>query len=137
MDWTASAIQLAGTVLFNVNTFRAATLVDPSATEANRLIWAPDALGSIAFLVSSAIAFAPEVRWRRHRHRRDRSWAIGALNLLGSVFFGMSAIGAIMLTGSDEVLRASWANGGTFLGALCFLVGAVLLFPRWPFARSP
>jgi hypothetical protein len=136
MDWTASAIQLVGTVLFNVNTFRAATLVDPSATEVNRLIWAPDALGSVAFLVSSGIAFAPEVRWRRHRHRRDRSWAIGALNLLGSIFFGLSAIGALVLPESDALVNESWSNGGTFLGAVCFFIGAVLLVPRWPFGRS-
>jgi hypothetical protein len=63
---------------------------------------------------------------------RDRSWTIGFLNLLGSVFFGLSAIGAYTLTSTDELLSAWWSNVGTFLGALCFLVGAVLLIPKAP-----
>ena len=130
LDWTASAIQLAGTLFFNVNTFRAATILDPTTAEVNRLVWAPDALGSILFLVSSGIAFAPEVRWRRHRHARNRSWAIGALNLLGSVFFGLSAIGALLLPDTGSAVNVVWANAGTFLGAVCFFVGAALLLPR-------
>jgi hypothetical protein len=131
-DWTASAIQFAGTLWFNVTTFRAlvdaAGAADPTAQE----VWKPDAYGSVAFLVSSALAFAPEVRRRRHGHVRDRSWAIGALNLLGSIFFGLSAIGAYTLTSTDELLSAWWSNVGTFLGAVCFLVGALLLIPKAP-----
>ena len=132
VDWTASTIQFAGTLWFNVTTFRAlvdaAGAADPTAQE----VWKPDALGSVAFLVSSALAFAPEVRRRRHGHVRDRSWAIAALNLLGSIFFGLSAIGAYTLTSTDELLSAWWSNVGTFLGAVCFLVGALLLIPKAP-----
>jgi hypothetical protein len=63
---------------------------------------------------------------------RDRSWAIGALNLVGSVFFGLSAVGAYTLSSTDELLSSWWSNVGTFAGAICFLVGAVLLIPRAP-----
>ena len=130
IDWTASAIQLVGTLLFNVNTFRAATLADPTVAEANRLIWTPDALGSVMFLVSSGLAFVPEVRWRRHEHARDRSWLIAALNLTGLIFFGLSAVGALALPASGALVNEVWANAGTFLGAVCFFVGAALLVPR-------
>jgi hypothetical protein len=130
-DWSAAAIQFLGTLLFNINTWRAATLTDLSATEANRLVWTPDALGSVLFLVSSAIAFLPEVRKRRHTHVRSSSWAIGALNFAGSVFFGVSAIGALTLPADGSLVDLRWANLGTFLGALCFFVGALLL------ARGP
>lgn len=129
-DWVASAVQLVGTVLFNVNTFRAATVDVDSVQEANQLVWAPDAYGSVAFLVSSALAFAPEVRRRRHRHRRDRSWGMGALNLLGSVFFGLSALGAYTLPESGSLVNERWANLGTFLGAVCFFTAAAMLLPR-------
>jgi hypothetical protein len=132
VDWTASAIQLAGTLWFNVTTFRA--LLDAAGTghATAQAVWKPDAFGSIAFLVSSALAFAPEVRRRRHGHVRDRSWAIAALNLVGSVFFGLSAVGAYTLTSTEELLSSWWSNAGTFAGALCFLVGALLLIPRAP-----
>lgn len=128
-DWTASALQLIGTLAFNVSTFRAA--LDSAGSDVSyQLVWRPNLVGSILFLVSSGMAFAPEVRQRRHDHVRDRSWTIGALNLLGSVFFGLSAAGAYLLPASNELLNARWANGGTLTGAVCFLVGALLLLPR-------
>src|SRR4051794_8185107 len=50
------AIQSAGTLFFNVTTFRALhTAV--SAADYNRLVWRPDALGSICFLVSGVLAY--------------------------------------------------------------------------------
>jgi hypothetical protein len=131
-DWTSSAIQFVGTLAFNLSTFRAA--VDAAGeTGPYSLIWRPDVVGSILFLVSSWMAFSPEVRWRRHPHARDRSWTIGALNFIGSVFFGLSAIGAYLIPADNTLLNAQWSNGGTLLGALCFLAGAILLVPR----RSP
>jgi len=128
-DWTASAIQLVGTLAFNVTTLRAALDAAGTHHTSAEVVWRPDAVGSVLFLVSSAIAFAPEVRWRRHRHARDRSWAIGAVNLLGSVLFGVSAVGA-QTTSAGSLVSLWWANVGTFLGAACFLVGAWLLLPR-------
>ena len=100
------------------------------------VIWRPDAFGSVLFLVSSGLAFAPEVRGRRHRHVRDRAWAIGALNMLGSVFFGASAIGAYTVSATGVLLSARWSNLGTFLGAICFLAGARLLLPRGDTGRG-
>jgi hypothetical protein len=130
LDWTASAVQFVGTLAFNVTTLRGALDVADSATITPQLVWRPDAFGSILFLVASALAWLPEVRWRRHGHARTRSWAIGALNMLGSVFFGLSAIGAYTIPDTNELLSAWWSNIGTLLGALCFLAGAALLLPR-------
>lgn len=130
LDWTASAVQLVGTVAFNVTTLRAALLASGGADPTTAQVWNPDAFGSVMFLVSSGLAFAPEVRWRRHRHARDRSWTIAALNLVGSVLFGASAVGAYTLSSTGDLLSVEWANLGTLLGALCFLAGAALLLPR-------
>ena len=55
-------------------------------------MWTPDALGSICFLVASELAYAEAghrwVSWRPH----DLGWRIAAVNMLGSIFFGISAI---------------------------------------------
>jgi hypothetical protein len=130
VDWTASTIQFVGTLWFNITTFLGLVDATGSGDVSATAVWRPDAWGSVAFLVSSAIAFAPEVRRRRHSHARDRSWAIAALNLLGSVFFGVSAVGAWTDPSTGALLNESWANNGTVLGALCFLGGAALLLPR-------
>ena len=128
--WTSSWIQWIGTLFFIVTTM--AALIDFVGVKAvsNQVIWRPDAVGSALFLVSSAIALMPDVRRHRHGHARDRSWSISALNMVGSVFFGVSAVGAYVVPASNEELNAVWANGGTLLGAVCFLVGAWLLIPR-------
>jgi hypothetical protein len=49
--------------------------------------------------------------------------------LTGSVLFGVSAVGALVLRSGTDVSLV-WANIGTFLGAVCFLVGAWLF--GWP-----
>jgi hypothetical protein len=128
--WTSSWIQWIGTIFFNVTTL--AALVDLSGRQAveNQVIWRPDAVGSILFLVSSAIALMPDVRRHRHGHARDRSWTISTFNMVGSIFFGLSAVGAYVVPSTNELLNARWSNGGTLLGALCFLVGAWLVIPR-------
>jgi hypothetical protein len=128
--WSSAAIQWVGTLFFNVTTFY--SLVDEAGRQSvsNQVIWRPDAFGSVLFLVSSAVACMPEVRAHRHGHVRGRSWTIAALNLLGSLFFGLSAIGAYVVPDTNELLNAQWSNGGTLLGALCFLVGALLVIPH-------
>jgi hypothetical protein len=129
IDWLATAIQLVGTLFFNVSTFRA-MIESVDAAPANLLSWRPDAIGSVCFLVASGLAFAEAghgwVSWRPD----DLGWVIAALNLAGSVFFGLSAIGAYVISSTGEVLNAAVANAGTFLGAIGFLVGAALLIPE-------
>ena len=53
-----------------------------------------------------------------------------ALNLLGSIAFGISAVASFIEPASGEPVSARLANGGTSLGGLCFLVGALLLMPE-------
>jgi hypothetical protein len=129
----AAAVQWFGTIEFNVTTLRAALEAASRHDYTTQAVWAPDALGSILFLVSSAIALAPEVHRRRLSRVRDRAWAIAAVNMLGSILFGASAIGA-WTTSSGELVSLWWANVGTFAGGVCFLIGAILMLP---FAPSP
>jgi len=53
---------------------------------------------------------------------------VTTLNMVGSVAFGVSAIAAKILS-TGELRNVALANLGTFIGALCFLAGAVLLIP--------
>ncbi|MGZ4665652.1 MAG: hypothetical protein ACXV5Q_11575, partial [Frankiaceae bacterium] len=54
--WWAAVIQSAGTVFFNVTTYRALQ-TSLSTPRYDRLVWGPDVLGSICFLVSGAIVY--------------------------------------------------------------------------------
>jgi hypothetical protein len=55
IDWWATAVQLAGTLLFNVSTGNTLR-VDLAAQAAYQHVWRPDAVGSICFLVASTLA---------------------------------------------------------------------------------
>lgn len=129
IDWWASAVQLVGTMYFNVSTFGAMS-DSLSAAQADRLVWRPDAVGSVCFLVASSLAWAEVghawISWRP----RSLSWWIAGLNLLGSIAFGASAVGAKVISSSGELRNAALANLGTFVGALFFLVAAFLLLPE-------
>ena len=55
------------------------------------------------------------------------AWWITGVNLAGSVAFGFSAVASYVIPGTTELLSVPVTNLGTFIGALCFLAGAVLL----------
>lgn len=129
IDWLAALVQLIGTLLFNLSTF-AALNHDLSTHQANARVWAPDAFGSIAFLISSGLAFAEVChRWVCIRHR-SLSWWIVAINLLGSVAFGVSAVASLIEPSSGQEISARIANAGTSLGGVCFFVAALMLMPE-------
>ncbi len=127
MDRLAARVQFIGTVLFNVST---ATAVWAHRVPAERrFMWTPDALGSVLFLLSSAISVAALLIWARGTATLLRDWCPAWINMAGSVAFGVSAVGAfVRRTGvtADEWL----ANVGTFVGALCFMLAALMALPR-------
>jgi hypothetical protein len=117
-----SLIQFAGTLFFNVSTFAAMnTALD--AEQIDLRVWTPDVFGSICFLVSSWLAYVAV-------SRPSTEWRMAALNLLGSVFFGISALAALVEPSTSEPVSAAIANAGTTAGAVCFFAGALLLIPR-------
>ncbi len=129
VDVLASFIQLVGTVFFNVNTFEGMQAgLDPH--QANLRVWTPDAIGSICFLVSSQMAFSVVCRRWFALGPRTRDWWIGLVNLLGSLAFGISAVASLIDPSTGDPLSAHIANGATAAGALGFLIGALLLYPR-------
>jgi len=125
----ATIVQFAGTLFFNATTFHALS-ANLTTHELNRLVWAPDALGSTCFLIASGLAWF-EVRgavgcWRF----RSLPWWITALNLLGSIAFGVSAVASYVVSTTGLPRNIMLVNLGTFVGALCFFIGAVLLLPE-------
>jgi len=132
IDWLATLVQLIGTVLFNVSTFTALNH-DLTTHQTNARVWAPDAFGSIAFLIASELAYAEVTRrwicWPAAANR-TLAWKVVALNLLGSIAFGASAIASLIEPSSGEPVSARIANAGTSLGGICFLIGALLLMPE-------
>jgi hypothetical protein len=125
LDRWSCAIQLIGTVFFNASTYHALqTALD--STSYDRLVWAPDLLGSICFLVSGVLSYY-EVHGRP---RRTHAWRIAAVNLAGCVAFGIAAVAAYVVPSTGSALDLAAANSWTALGGLCFLVGAVLLLPE-------
>jgi hypothetical protein len=129
IDWWSSGVQLVGTLFFNISTANAIR-VGLSATAARHPVWRPDALGSICFLVASALAWL-EVSHRWWSWRPSSwSWWIAGLNLIGSIAFGVSAVAAFVVPSTGQLWSSPVANFGTFVGALCFLAGAILLLPE-------
>jgi hypothetical protein len=129
IDWCSAAVQSVGTLLFNVSTF-AAMHTAFTVTQQDRRIWAPDMLGSIAFLIASSLAWIEVCHgWWRVRPR-EISWWIVALNLAGSVAFQVSALAAFVRPATGSAADSSIANLGTFLGAVGFFFGALLLIPE-------
>lgn len=133
IGWLACAVQLAGTLWFNWSTGNALR-VNLDAAQADQLVWRPDALGSTAFLVASGLAWRDAYRDRADGPRRPWTWWAALMNLIGSIAFGISAVAAYIVPSSGDIWDAELANLGTFVGAVCFLIGALLLLPASPSA---
>lgn len=127
IGWLSAATQFAGTILFNISTGSAlwAHAVKPE----RRLVWTPDAIGSLAFLISGVLGVVAVTAVVGIVELKSRDWQSEWINLIGCVAFAVSALGAFVSeTGvtADAVL----ANLGTFIGALCFLAAALVVMPR-------
>ena len=129
IDWWATAVQLAGTLYFNVST-GVAMAQNLSATTAYHHVWRPDAIGSACFLVSSALAWYEACHGWAAWRPASWSWWITLANLIGSIAFGISAVAGYVSPVTGQVHNARRANTQTLIGAICFLIGAVLLLPE-------
>jgi hypothetical protein len=123
-SWWAAAIQLAGTLFFNATTFRSLHTA-LSDTAYDTLVWRPDALGSVCFLVSGAIAYRASRRRGWLPVRDGSGWWEPAVNLVGCVLFGVAAVAGYVVPASGSMLDLAACNWTTALGAGCFLACAV------------
>ena len=128
-NWLAAITQFGGTLFFNVSTF-AALAHNASVQEQDRHVWRPDFFGSTLFLTASAFGILA-VGSVKSGQPRSLPWRIAWLNMIGSILFMASALTSYVLPSSGEVINNRVVIAGTLLGALCFLIGAVLMFPAW------
>lgn len=128
LGWLSCTLQFIGTLLFNMNTFDA-MLPELGWQREDLLVWLPNILGSILFILSGYLAFI-EVghaywRWKPG----DLSWWVVFANLLGCVGFLVSAILAVGLPTVDPMREAA-ATWFTLIGAVCFFGGSFLMLPE-------
>jgi hypothetical protein len=126
IDWQATAWQSVGTLAFNVSTGAAVALAIGSAQYRHH-VWRPDVVGSVCFLAASTLAWFEVCHGWAAWRPRSIAWWITLANLAGSVAFGVSAVAAFVQPGTTDLLSAPVANLGTLIGAVLFLVGAILL----------
>ena len=129
IGWMSCALQFAGTLLFNVNTFDA-MLPGLDWRQQDLDIWAPDFNGSMLFLAAGYLAFIETCHTYWAWRPNNISWWVTFINLLGCVAFMMSAVFAFVLPGSPYIEAVTVSVAFTLLGAVGFFVGSVLTLPE-------
>ncbi|MFE1292546.1 hypothetical protein [Streptomyces sp. NPDC058751] len=131
IDWLSTFLLFVGTLVFGVN------LVDSllkglSVQQVDRLIWAPDMVGCVLFLLSGHLAVVEVCHGRPRVLAGDLGWWIVAVNQFGSVLFLVSALAAYTRPSTGSLVNVDIANWGTLAGALCFAAGGVMQFFERP-----
>lgn len=126
-EFLSAATQFAGTLCFNVST--GAAMWAHRLPSRRHFVWGPDAAGSTAFLVSGILGVMAVTLSVGFLKMKSRDWLAAWFNMVGSIAFGASAVGAF-ITPAGFTEDALLANVGTFAGALCFLIAALLTLPN-------
>ncbi|MCL7491773.1 hypothetical protein M8I34_10025 [Streptomyces sp. MCA2] len=125
IDWLSTFVLFAGTLVFGINLLDS-FLQRLTVQQMNRLVWAPDLVGCLLFLISGQLAVVEVCHGRLCLERRSLGWWIVALNQLGSVLFMVAALAAFTRPETGSLVSVGIANWGTLTGALCFAVAGVL-----------
>jgi hypothetical protein len=122
--WRTAWTQSVGTLLFNLMTFAAIT-VAAASHRYDAVVWGPNALGSVCFLVSGAIFYLSSPRRGILPRLDHEGWWEAAVNLLGCVLFGVSAVTSYATGHAGTLISTGISNWTTTLGAACFLACAL------------
>ena len=134
--WWVATVQSAGTLFFNLTTYQAlhTSLSNPAY---DRLVWRPDAFGSMCFLVSGAIAYRVSARHGWWPARGGAGWWEPVVNLLGCVFFGIAAVAGYVVPATGSLVDLAAANFNTAAGAACFAACALATLRTGRTTKSP
>jgi hypothetical protein len=113
--------------MFNFNTVDA-MLTGLSWEREDLLVWTPNMVGCVCFLVASYLAYAEVSQGAASFATRSISWWVAVANLLGSVAFQLSAL--YSFAGPEPAGAVFWAGFYTAAGGVCFLVGSYLMIPE-------
>jgi len=126
LGFIASASQLAGTFLFNINTFNC-FYEGLSYIAMDIVIWLPNLIGSVLFLVAAGFAWLEIFHDKQVKAFYSVTWWIVWINILGSILFQRSAFRSFVHVDSGELVNEMIALRATLYGAVCFFIGAYLL----------
>lgn len=130
LDWASAVVLFVGTLYFGVS-LAVALFGDVTEAQQHRLVWAPEFVGCILFLVSGHLVLTEMHRDRPSGRRVDLGWWIVVVNQLGSALFMVSAIAAFVRPSTGDELAVGIANWACFTGAACFAIaGAMQEFER-------
>jgi len=121
----ASSIQAFGAVLFQVMVI-AGLIPGLSPLLVDIFIWEPDIVGSLCFVISSAMLVSATHPLAGRGDFRDRIKGASLFNLGGSLCFLASSVGAFVPLSSGEEISPLLVGSGTMVGGLLFLIGS------WP-----
>ncbi|HVW48594.1 MAG TPA: hypothetical protein VHA76_16170 [Solirubrobacterales bacterium] len=135
-DYLAAVSLFVGTLVFAVNLLDS-LLGELTPTQQDRLVWNPDIIGCLLFLISGHLAMIdicgtwfPWTQGKRFRGE-NLGWWIVFVNQFGSVLFMVSAVASYVRADGD-MIAVGIANWGTLTGALCFAVAGAMQFYEVP-----
>ena len=129
LGFLSALFQFGGTLLFNMNTFEG-TKLNLSVLQSDILVWVPDFVGSVLFLISGYLAFIEVAHSYWKLELTSISWWVVFINLLGCIAFMISAFYAFVPKGGASNFAIELATIFTFIGGLCFFIGALLMLPE-------
>jgi hypothetical protein len=130
LDWASAVALFVGTLYFGAS-LAVALIGDLTTAQLHRLVWSPEFIGCVLFLLSGHLALTEMHRDRPRGRRADLGWWIVVVNQAGSVLFMAAAIAAFVRPSTGDELAVGIANWATFGGAACFaLAGAMQEFER-------
>ncbi len=125
LGWLSAAVLFLGTLLFAVSLV-AAFGENFTVRQENTWIWIPDMLGCVCFLLSGHLALLEVCQGRIGVRVHEIGWWIVFVNQVGSVLFFLAGLAAYTRPATSTALDLGVANWGTFLGAVCFVIGGVV-----------
>lgn len=130
IGYMASLVQLIGTLMFNFNTGNA-FISGLNWVQQDVLVWAPNIIGCLCFLMASRLAFMEVCHGYWGWQPGNIEWWITVLNLLGSIGFMVSAIYSLAVPPGESSATFNWlAAFFTFQGGVCFFIASYLLLPE-------
>lgn len=131
IDWLSAFLLLIGTLVFGLNLLDS-FLQGLSTQQAARLVWAPDVIGCVLFLISGQLALAEVCHAPTGVRPHDLGWWIVTVNMAGSALFMIAALADLVTPGEHVPVSLTISNIGTLAGALCFAATGVLQWFEHP-----
>lgn len=125
LDWASAVALFIGTLYFGAS-LAVALVGDLTIAQLHRLVWSPEIIGCVLFLVSGHLALVEMRRDRPRGRRADLGWWIAVVNQVGSALFMAAGIAAFVRPETGDALAVGIANWATFSGAACFAVAGVM-----------